>query len=130
MRLHARNVVAAVFLLIPKKQDACKHERNGPYNYLPWGYVLLAWPDAITTWAIIATGFVIAWQANETRKTAKASWASIRLQEAAMQQWVDIMPVDAEIQVPRAGIRDFPFTVNLSFEAVNNRLTPSTFSRS
>jgi hypothetical protein len=59
------------FRLDSEKQDACKHERDTPGNYLPWGYVLVAWPDGIMGWAIIATGFVIAWQSWETRKSAQ-----------------------------------------------------------
>jgi hypothetical protein len=59
------------FRLDPEKQDACKHERDTPGNYLPWGYVLVAWPDGIMGWAIIATGFVIAWQSYEMRRQAE-----------------------------------------------------------
>jgi hypothetical protein len=63
-----------------EKQDACKHELDSGLNYLPWWYVLLTWPEGITTWGILATGFVIAWQSNETRKAAKASRDAITLQ--------------------------------------------------
>jgi hypothetical protein len=60
-----------------EKQDACKHEKDSGRNYLPWWYVLLTWPEGITTWAIIATGFVIAWQSRETRKAAEATQNSV-----------------------------------------------------
>jgi hypothetical protein len=38
-----------------------------------WWYLLLAWPEGITTLAIISTLFVIGWQSWETRKAAEAA---------------------------------------------------------
>lgn len=60
---------ASSFPLDPEKQDACKHERDSPGNYLPWGYILVAWPEGITTWAIILTFVVVGWQAVLLRRT-------------------------------------------------------------
>lgn len=62
---------ASAFFLDPKQQDACKHERDSPKDYLAWEYTLATWPDGVTAWALIATGFLIAWQASETRKSAE-----------------------------------------------------------
>jgi hypothetical protein len=68
-----REARCAVIYPSSVQQDACKHERDSPASYLRWWYILLVWPDGITTWAIIATGFVIAWQSIETRKAAEIS---------------------------------------------------------
>jgi hypothetical protein len=82
---------ASNFPLDREKQDTCMHDRDSSGDYLPWGYALLTWPEGVTAWAIIATGFVIAWQSNETRKaaaatadSANAAYGSVRLAEA---QW-------------------------------------------
>jgi hypothetical protein len=56
----------------PEKQASCADKGPNRDSYLSWGYKLVAWPDGITVWAIIATGFVIGWQSWETRKAAKA----------------------------------------------------------
>lgn len=37
-----------------------------------WWHIFIAWPEGITTLAIIATGFVIAWQAVATQQAANA----------------------------------------------------------
>ena len=39
---------ASSFPFDSEKQETCKHERDGPGNYLPWGYELVAWPEGIT----------------------------------------------------------------------------------
>ena len=70
---------ASSFPLDPEKQGTCKHERDGPGNYLPWGYILVAWPEGIIAWAIIVTGVFIAWQGYETRKAVKAANAQIAM---------------------------------------------------
>lgn len=57
----------------PEEQASCADKGPNRDNYLGWGYKLVAWPDGITVWAIIATGFVIGWQSWETRKAAKAT---------------------------------------------------------
>jgi hypothetical protein len=55
---------------------ACKEEGASAKDYLPWWFELFRWPEGITTWAIIATGFVIAWQAYETRRATEATESS------------------------------------------------------
>ena len=67
------------FRLDPEKQDACKHERDIPGNYLPWGYVLVAWPEGITAWLLILTLGAIVWQSWETRKAAEAANRGIEI---------------------------------------------------
>ena len=62
-----------------KEQIACKEEKYDAKQEFPWWYVLYTWPEGFTTWAIICTGFVIAWQSNETRKAADATRDSVQV---------------------------------------------------
>jgi hypothetical protein len=78
----------AALVATTEQKKSCAEETASARNYLPWRYILFIWPEGITTWAIIATGFVIAWQSSETRKAAQSARDSIRLQELAMQQWI------------------------------------------
>ncbi len=97
---------------------ACEEEKANADDYLQWGYKLFEWPDGITAWAIIATGFVIAWQSYETRKSAEAARDSIRIQEAGMRQWIDIEP---RKNVPHETLLGaLPFNIRIQFEAANN----------
>lgn len=86
-----------------EEKHSCAKEAQSRKDYSPWWYVLVAWPEGITTWAIIATGLVIAWQSNETRNAAQASWMSIRLQEAGMQQWIEVGNWKSESAVTARG---------------------------
>jgi hypothetical protein len=63
-----------------EQKKACVEEGASAHDYLPWGYDLITWPEGITTWAVLATGFIIGWQSWETRKSANASEKSIILQ--------------------------------------------------
>jgi hypothetical protein len=63
-----------------EQKKSCEEEGASARDYLPWGYELVAWPEGITTWAIILTGFAIAWQSWETRKSARATRDAIILQ--------------------------------------------------
>ena len=54
-------------------KKGCQEEGKSARDYLPWGYILVSWPEGITTWAIILTGVAIAWQSHETRRSAKAT---------------------------------------------------------
>jgi len=68
---------------------AGNHEKNKTGNnecedakeYMPWWYVLVAWPDGIGAWAVIVTVIVIGWQSYETRKAAETARSAVRLQE-------------------------------------------------
>jgi hypothetical protein len=51
----------------------CVEEARGREDYLPWWYGLIAWPQGLETWAVILTLAAIAWQSNETRKSAVAA---------------------------------------------------------
>jgi len=55
--------------------DECQNAEE----YMPWRYILIAWPTGITTWAIIVTLVVVGWQSWETRKSASAALEQIQL---------------------------------------------------
>jgi hypothetical protein len=56
-----------------EEKHSCAKKAQSRKDYAPWWNILLAWPEGITTWAIISTGFVIAWQSSETRKSAQTA---------------------------------------------------------
>ncbi len=93
---------------------------------LQWLYDLATWPEGITAWLLALTLIAIGWQSWETSISAKAMRDSIQLQQAGMQQWVDVEARTAESveREPRQG--NFDFVVILSFEAVNNTANPLT----
>jgi len=70
--------VAAIPFLGPQTPSSA-NECADPKKYLPWWYELIAWPEGIQNWAIVATGLLIAWQSYETRKSAQAARDSIDL---------------------------------------------------
>lgn len=57
----------------PAEKHDCAKEAQDRKEYAPWWYVLFAWPEGITTWAIIVTFVFIGWQADETRKSARGA---------------------------------------------------------
>jgi hypothetical protein len=60
--------------------DDCKD----PTDYMPWWYVLIAWPEGITVWAIIFTLAAIIWQSSATSKAAKAALHQARLMDGQL----------------------------------------------
>jgi hypothetical protein len=70
---HHRAEYCASLTATAEQKKACIEEGATAHDYLPWWYELLRWPEGITTWAIIATGFVIGWQSWETRRAAEAT---------------------------------------------------------
>ena len=91
---------ASSFPFDSEKQETCKHERDGPGNYLPWGYELVAWPEGITAWLLLATLGGIFWQAKSTQQSVDAVRRSVEVQEAEFVQWVDMG--DCAIEYDRA----------------------------
>ncbi|MGA3135368.1 MAG: hypothetical protein ABSC88_05165 [Terracidiphilus sp.] len=55
----------------PSHPEETDNKKNQSQNCVPWWHVLIAFPDGITTWAIIATLLVIGWQSYETARAAK-----------------------------------------------------------
>jgi hypothetical protein len=71
-QVRAKADCVALAITVEEKHN-CVKESQSHKDYAPWWYVLGTWPQGITTWAIIATLFAIAWQSNETRRAAKAT---------------------------------------------------------
>lgn len=70
---HRKEYCAGMRSFTPEQEKACEEESDGPGDYLPWGYKLVAWPEGIATWAFLATLGAIIWQAVETRRAATAT---------------------------------------------------------
>jgi hypothetical protein len=80
----------------PEEKHTCAKEAQNRKDYTHWWDVLLAWPEGITTWAIIATGFAIAWQSNETRKSAEAARKQLTHLATSERAWVLVKNISAE----------------------------------
>jgi hypothetical protein len=83
-RTHRAEYCAA-FSATSDQKEACIEEKASAEDYLPWGYKLFGWPEGVTVWAIIATGFVIGWQAWETRKAAEATATQAAIQQEMLR---------------------------------------------
>jgi len=75
-----RERYCAAFSHSEEQRVGCTEENASAKDYLPWWYILVSWPEGITVWAIIGTGFVIAWQSHETRRSANAALQSVKLE--------------------------------------------------
>lgn len=84
-----------------EEKHSCTKEAQSRKDYTPWWNALVTWPDGITTWAIIATGFVIAWQSSETRRAAKATERSVELAATANSQWIRLKLLDMYSEAER-----------------------------
>jgi hypothetical protein len=89
----------------------------------PCWFILLAWPEGLTAWAVILTFAVIGWQADETRKSAKATEKSVELSAAANTQWIKLKLLDMYSEVD-PGHPDPPSVITLRCRWVI--LNPST----
>ena len=90
----------------------CAKDTQSRHDYLPWWYVLVAWPEGITAWAIIATGLVIAWQSTETRKSAQAAFLNTQALITSERPWLVAYFVRTEeTTVPDDGIATFQWEV-------------------
>jgi hypothetical protein len=76
------------------KADAAIHQnqagndtKNGG-NCASCRDILLKWPEGITTWAVILTLFVIAWQSAETARAAKAAQMATEHSIASERAWI------------------------------------------
>jgi hypothetical protein len=100
---------ASSFPLDSEKQDTCKHERDSPGNYLPWGYILVAWPEGVAAWAIILTLVVIGWQSNETRNAAIAAAKGVDATITAERSWIIGTLTNVPKWVPEANRLEYLF---------------------
>jgi hypothetical protein len=89
----------------------------------PWWHVFFTWPEGITAWAIMLTLGAIIWQAWETRKAATAAGDSIKLQETAYYQWVEIVNWTSSINT-----RSTTPQLDISVEVMNSTDFPIRLS--
>jgi hypothetical protein len=95
-----------------------------PRENKPQGWhKLVAWPEGITAWAIMLTLGAIIWQALETRKAAIAARDSIKLQETAYYQWVEIVNWSSSLNG-----RSKPPQLGISVEVMNSTDFPIRLS--
>jgi hypothetical protein len=93
-RKYQRDCQNRVPAISPPRNEYSAHSQDecqDPKKYMPWWYVLIAWPDGIAVWAVLATLGAIIWQSNETRRaadatadSANAAYGSVTFAEA---QW-------------------------------------------
>jgi len=88
-KYEAKREEACIQLSITLEQKySCAEEAQSRHDYLPWWYVLAAWPEGIGAWVLILTGAAIAWQSNETSKAAKAALLNAQAVINAERPWI------------------------------------------
>jgi hypothetical protein len=70
--------------------DSSTHYQQGREDEPKGWQKFIAWPEGVTTWAVILTLGAIVWQAIETRRAAQAMRRSTDLQVVGLNQWVEI----------------------------------------
>jgi hypothetical protein len=112
-KYEAKREEACIALAITFEQKySCAKEAQSRKDYTPWWNVLVAWPEGITTWAIIATGFAIAWQSSETRKSAQAAFLNTQALITSERPWLVAYFIRTEeTTVPDDGIATFEWEV-------------------
>jgi hypothetical protein len=70
-----------------EEKQARAEQCKDPKQYMPWWYVLVAWPEGITVWAIVLTLAAIAYQAREmTRATSVMDNQLIHMRESSERE--------------------------------------------
>jgi hypothetical protein len=106
-----------VVLAAPNRQNDGEANTAKPNTDPPASHTPFKDPN----WVLVIVGSitcgVIGWQSWETRKAANAARDSIRLQEAGMRQWVNIVPVGISkcVRPDKPGLCE----VSLRFEIIN-----------
>ena len=72
------NVTKVTVPFLPEEQPTKSNQCQDPKEYMPWWYVLVAWPEGIAAWGLLFTLGAIIWQSWETRKSAEATESSAR----------------------------------------------------
>lgn len=67
-----------------------EHQRESGEQSRGW----FAWPEGVTAWAIILTLLGILWQANETRKSAKAALLNAQFLIDSERAWIIAAPTE------------------------------------
>jgi hypothetical protein len=79
----------------------------------PCWYILLAWPEGMTVWVVILTFAVIGWQADETRKAARAALLNAQAVINAERAWLTVK-IQKDPNSP-------PFPIENFINVLNNR---------
>jgi hypothetical protein len=89
--------------------DASKSAENAEKAKHPPNWIeTFTWPEGVTTWALLLTLFVIAWQSTETRAAAQATQASadgVEKQSLLMKRQADAMEAQNKIAQDRERAR-------------------------
>lgn len=96
-------------------KDGTQDQKPHWYASSEWWLVIVAIPTLILIW----------WQARETARSAKASEDNIRLQIAALRQWVNIQGFRDGVE-PRFTPTGTELDLQLSFEITNPTKMPLT----
>ena len=101
------------------QEDQARAISKSDDNCMPCRNVLLKWPEGITTWAVILTLFVIAWQSAETARAARATETAVG--EAAKQTELSRKSLIAQFR-PKIAVRSVRFdpTTVAEFDARGN----------
>jgi hypothetical protein len=128
--------ITPVDALMAQDYPSSSTQCQDPKEYMPWWYVLVAWPEGIAAWGLLFTLGAIIWQSYETRKAAEATQASagtisrsVTLQEAQLRQWVDVKIIGSEVNKDLTDafgelVKDAQ--INLRFKAINETSLPLT----
>ena len=81
-------------------QPRSHNEQSSEEKSQGW-YKLIAWPEGITTWAILATLGAIIWQSVETKNAARAALLNAQVLINSERPW--IMIVIEEVAGPQGG---------------------------
>lgn len=84
----ARQKDCAALAITFEQKYSCAKEAQSRHDYLPWWYVLVAWPDGVTPWIVIATGLFIALQTRETRRAAEGAFLNAQAVINAERPWL------------------------------------------
>jgi hypothetical protein len=82
--------VSRILAANPKKDQAGSDECKDAKEYMPWGYILVAWPEGLGAWVVILTLIGIFWQSNETTKSAEAALKQAAATAASQRAWLVI----------------------------------------
>jgi hypothetical protein len=98
---------------------------------LPWWYVLLAWPEGITTCALLLTLGVIAWQTYETRRAAQAGLLNAQAVINSERAWMvpKIAPPD-DREIMSLGQHEPGWELPIQITFTNRGQTPARVVRS
>jgi hypothetical protein len=122
------NQVKPVSVTASSSTENCnKCEENVEQRFPSW-YRLFGWPEGITAWAILLTLLAIAEQTVETRNAAQAARDSIRLQESAMEQWIEVTNWRSQLGDLLPESYDSQYLL-LEVDVVNNTSFPITLKR-